>query len=404
MYTWTYETPDFRASAYGRRAPGLGSGSALVRCLPPSSLPDPARQCPPRAGAPDRARLGLRPPDRAQCHPCLQQAGPRGPHPGLARPQDGPARLRRRGGRQAAGPPAPEPAGLWQANQPVDLGARRRRQLRRRTDPVAGQRGDHPRHPPTPGGALEAGQALDHQSGSGVRPEKSARDRLIRLASTHPTWALGFEDEVWWSRLASPALKSWVEPDQPLHLVEQTVAKDDPDPKALACYGLLVRWTQPTGDWHEEAWLRFVDGRPVSALTIPFLAWCCTNLQAAGKEALLLIWDNASWHISHAVDDWIHTHNRTVKHEGHGVRIVVCPLPVKSPWLNPIERSPTWCRLPPSESTRIASRADGLVLGTDRRRCPGRAQPPLPVITNVGAIGDELAPARSLPDLLATQS
>jgi hypothetical protein len=28
----------------------------------------------------------------------------------------------------------------------------------------------------------------------------------MRLAATHPTWALGFEDEVWWSRLALPHL------------------------------------------------------------------------------------------------------------------------------------------------------------------------------------------------------
>jgi hypothetical protein len=38
-------------------------------------------------------------------------------------------------------------------------------------------------------------------------PAKKARDRLIRLATSHPQWALGFEDETWWSRLAQPALK-----------------------------------------------------------------------------------------------------------------------------------------------------------------------------------------------------
>jgi len=117
----------------------------------------------------------------------------------------------------------------------------------------------------------------------------------MRLVATHPTWALGFEDEVWWSRLAQPALHPWAAPDQPVRLVEQVIAKDDPDPKALACYGLLVRWAAPAGGWHEEAWLRFVDGRPVSTLTTQYLAWCCTELQAAGKDALLLIWDNAPW-------------------------------------------------------------------------------------------------------------
>ena len=160
------------------------------------------------------------------------------------------------------------------------------------------------------------------------------------MAATHPTWALGFEDEVRWSRLAQPALHGWAEAHQPLRLVEQTVAKDDPDPKALACYGLLVREVAPDGRRREAAWLRFVAGRPVSARTIEFLAWCCAKLAAVGKKALLLVWDNAPWHVSQAVRQWIRAHNRQVKATGQGVRIIACYLPIKSPWLNPIE--PKW--------------------------------------------------------------
>jgi hypothetical protein len=151
---------------------------------------------------------------------------------------------------------------------------------------------------------------------------------------------LGFEDEVWWSRLAHPALHTWAEADQPLRLVEQAVAKDDPDPKALACYGLLLRGVAPAGRPDETTWLRFVAGRPVSARTIEFLAWCSRQLAAAGKEALLLVWDNAPWHVSRAVRQWIRAHNRQVKATGRGVRIINCYLPIKSPWLNPIE--PKW--------------------------------------------------------------
>ena len=151
---------------------------------------------------------------------------------------------------------------------------------------------------------------------------------------------LGFQDEVWWSRLAQPALHSWAEPDQPLRLIEQTVAKDDPDPKALACYGLLLRSATADGGWQEATWLRFVAGRPISAVPTAFLAWCCDRLQAAGKEALLLVWDNAPWHVSRAVRAWIRAHNCRVKWGGHGVRIITCSLPIKSPWLNPIE--PRW--------------------------------------------------------------
>jgi transposase len=189
---------------------------------------------------------------------------------------------------------------------------------------------------------VAAGEGLDHQPRPRVRPEKRQRDRLIRLARTHPQWALGFEDEVWWSRLARPALHAWADPDRPLRLVEQAVAKADPDPKALACYGLLVRWWEagPDAAPREAAWLRFVDGRPVSAVTTRFLAWGCAALEAAGKTALLLVWDNASWHLSKEVRRWLRTHNQQVRATGGGVRIVPCPLPTKSPWLNPIE--PKW--------------------------------------------------------------
>jgi hypothetical protein len=146
---------------------------------------------------------------------------------------------------------------------------------------------------------------------------------------------VGFADETWWSRLARPALHAWRE-DAPLRLVEQSVAKDDPDPKALACYGLLVR----PGDAAPEAlWLRFVAGRPVSAVTVQFLAWCGERLAAAGTTTLVLVWDNASWHVSQEVRRWLRAHNQRAHREG-GVRLVPGFLPSKSPWLNPIE--PTW--------------------------------------------------------------
>jgi transposase len=127
-----------------------------------------------------------------------------------------------------------------------------------------------------------------------------------------------------------------------VQLVEQDRPKDDPDPKALACYGLLVRQVVADGPLcpTDQMLLRFVDGRPVSAVTIDYLAWCSQRLAAAGKTALLLIWDNASWHISKAVRNWIREHNRRIKAGQPGVRIVLCLLPSKSPWLNAIE--PKW--------------------------------------------------------------
>jgi hypothetical protein len=115
-----------------------------------------------------------------------------------------------------------------------------------------------------------------------------------------------------------------------MRLLQKEARKDDPDPKALSCYGLYAPEL-------EETWLRFVDGRPVSAVTTQFLGWCCQRLQARGKKALLLIWDNASWHKSREVREWITTQKRQLKDRGRGVRIVPCLLPTRSPWLNAIE-------------------------------------------------------------------
>jgi transposase len=178
---------------------------------------------------------------------------------------------------------------------------------------------------------------VDYQSRPGVCPQKKARDRLIRLAANHPQWALGFEDETWWSRVAQPALHAWTPAQQPLRLVEQTVPSADPEPKAVACYGLLVQERTPQGVSQEHVWLRFVTARPVSTVTVEFLTWVCAKLIAGGKTALLLVWDNASWHRSHAVRYWIREHNRRVKQERQGLRILPCLLPIKSPWLNPLE-------------------------------------------------------------------
>jgi hypothetical protein len=155
----------------------------------------------------------------------------------------------------------------------------------------------------------------------------------MSIAAENLGWAVGFCDECWWSRAALPTLNSWAGEDKPLRLIQRSVAKDDPEPKAISCYGLYL----PEID---ETWLRFVDGRPVSSITTQFLEWSLDKLEEIGKKVLLLIWDNASWHISREVRRWLGRHNRQVKRSGCGVRIVSCLLPKQSPWLNAIE--PKW--------------------------------------------------------------
>ena len=113
---------------------------------------------------------------------------------------------------------------------------------------------------------------------------------------------------MWWSRLAQPNLQAWTEA-KPLRLLQNEPDRHDPEAKAVACYGLLRADTQGMR-------LRFVDGRPISAVTTQCLAWLTDRVAAEGKTALLLVWDHASWHVSQAVRTWLQAHHRRVKRAG----------------------------------------------------------------------------------------
>jgi transposase len=154
------------------------------------------------------------------------------------------------------------------------------------------------------------------------------RDRLIAQAAARPDWVLGFQDETWWTRLAQPDLVARAG-EQPLRLLPN---ERGGGPAALACYGLL---RADTG----AMLLRFVAGRPVSQVTEDYLGWLCALFAAEGKRVLVLVWDKAAWHTSKRVRRWIGAHNRRVRRAG-GCKVRVCYLPVKAPWLNPIE--PKW--------------------------------------------------------------
>ena len=177
------------------------------------------------------------------------------------------------------------------------------------------------------------------------------------LAERFAGWVFGFQDEVWFSRLAQPALHAWTQGKAlRLHTKSKdakgkgtkgkgtkgkdakTPSEKTVEPEALACYGLLRADTQ-------EMMLRFVEGRPVSGVTIEFLEWLTTTLAQEGHRVLVMVWDNARWHTSRAVKEWVKAHNRRLKEqeqrgEKAGCRLLLCPLPVKSPWLNAIE--PKW--------------------------------------------------------------
>ena len=139
------------------------------------------------------------------------RAWPGRPPSRLLASQRGPRRLRRERDRGTPGCRAPESEELWQRECPLDTADGRRGELRGRHNPKKGHGRNHPGEFVAPRGALAEGQTLSGELRSGVREKKGDRDRLIRLARSHPEWALGFEDERWFSRFERPHLHSWAE-------------------------------------------------------------------------------------------------------------------------------------------------------------------------------------------------
>ncbi len=194
---------------------------------------------------------------------------------------------------------------------------------------------------------------------------------MIEAAKEREGWAIGFQDEVWWSRLTQPNLHSWTE-DAPLKLVEQEDRKDDPDPKAFACYGIDIRFEK-----YEEVWIRFVKGNPKSDPTIDFMKWTLEKTAEKNIRVLLMFWDHATWHKSQKVRSWLHQHNQRVKRTGEGTRLLAVLLPKKSPWLNPIEARWVHAKRKVLEPERKLSAKE-----LSERVCAVFKQPVLPWIDN----------------------
>jgi hypothetical protein len=162
--------------------------------------------------------------------------------------------------------------------------------------------------------------------------KKKRRDHLIGLAEQSPEWAVGFLDEVWWSRIAQPPRQQWQEGTAPPHAYQLHLPQDEQN--AIACQGVLLERDVATAP---QMLLHFVAGRPVSVVTMEFLAWAGAQWQVQGIGVWVPGWDNAPWHRSTAVRTWIRQHNQQVKATGQGVRILPCSVPSQSPWLNQIE-------------------------------------------------------------------
>ena len=138
------------------------------------------------------------------------------------------------------------------------------------------------------------------------------------------------EDESWFSRFEQPSVRAW-SGSKALQMVKREAPEAEAD-QALACYGAVRHDTQ-------QVYFAFSATRPVSEETWKFVQALVEIARRERKQVLVIIWDNAGWHLSNRLRQWIRQHNQTAKATGD-VRLLTHLLPLKSPWLNPIE--PRW--------------------------------------------------------------
>ncbi len=84
---------------------------------------------------------------------------------------------------------------------------------------------------------------------------------------------------------------------------------------------------QVEGEWH-ETWNQ--------EETWQHLQGVIKGYRERGIRYLVIFWDHAPWHVAHSIARRIAEHNREVKRQG-GVRVMLFYLPIRSPWLMPLE-------------------------------------------------------------------
>ena len=136
-----------------------------------------------------------------------------------------------------------------------------------------------------------------------------------------------FIDESWFVLWPYPA-EGWAERRRPVRVPKAKSWKPKDRPPSCALYASMdVAGRQVIGEWH-KTWNQ--------AETWAHLEGVLKTQQQRGTRYLVVFWDQGPWHTAASVQERVVEHNRQAKGSG-GVHVLLYYLPVKSPWLMPLE-------------------------------------------------------------------
>lgn len=184
----------------------------------------------------------------------------------------------------------------------------------------------------------------------------------------HAGWAAAFTDESWfvlWPRQSS----TWARRKRPQAIRKAKSWKKGQAPPSTCLYADLdAASRQVTAEWH-DTWNQHE--------TWQHLTGTIRRYATRGIRFLVLFWDNAPWHLAQRLHRMVARYNRHAKRHGR-LRVLLFPLPIKAPWLMPLEAifGQTKRAVGPTERESLGVLQDAVQRRLDRRNAWARKSRP----------------------------
>ena len=150
---------------------------------------------------------------------------------------------------------------------------------------------------------------------------------MLSWVERHAGWAAAYTDESWFV-LRPRQSSTWACRKQPQRIKKAKSWKKGQAPPSTCLYADLDAGSREvTAEWH-ETWNQ--------QETWQHLKGTIRRYAAQGERFLVIFWDNAPWHLAQHLHRLLARYNRHAKRHGR-LRVLLFPLPIKAPWLMPLE-------------------------------------------------------------------
>ncbi len=136
-----------------------------------------------------------------------------------------------------------------------------------------------------------------------------------------------FIDESWFVLWPHPAA-GWARRRRPLRLPKRKSWGRKERPPSCALYaGMDVAQREVSAEWH-PTWNQWETWQHLQGVIEAY--------RQRGVRYLVVFWDHGPWHMAASVRRQVAEHNSAARQDG-GVRVLLYYLPVRAPWLMPLE-------------------------------------------------------------------